>query len=294
MSINHLEPVNGRTTSPFDSIKRTRPDGTEYWSARDLMPLMGYSTWQKFMVPVERAMKAAENQGQAGAFNRSVKRVPAGGGFTTRQDFELTRFAAYLVAMNGDPNKPEVAAAQAYFAIQTHVAETATQTPSIPRTYAEALRAAADNAERADIEAARADAQEAIARRSQMALTTQAPLVAKARAHSAVEKAIGRQMFARQVQQFGETRGADIKQQDVYELLGRHGMTVRGGREDNGHITAQARRNGWGWNSDGVNEKNGYEYTKPLIKKKGQDIAWKWIVEDFETYGPALNPRKAS
>lgn len=108
-------------TSPFDSIRRTRDDGTEYWSARDLMPIMGYSAWRNFMVPIERAMKSAENQGAADHFARSRKiseTKPA-------EDFELSRFAAYLVAMNGDPNKPEVAAAQAYFAIRTRQAETA-------------------------------------------------------------------------------------------------------------------------------------------------------------------------
>lgn len=122
---NHLEPTNGKVhESPFDAIKRTREDGSEYWSARDLMPLMGYSAWRNFLVPIERARKSAENQGQAGAFAESRKRVEAGAGSTERLDFELTRFAAYLVAMNGDPNKPEVAAAQAYFAVRTREAET--------------------------------------------------------------------------------------------------------------------------------------------------------------------------
>lgn len=278
-------------TSPFDSIKRVREDGTEFWSARDLMPLMGYSAWRNFNVPMCRAMTAAENQGHDRTMHFAGSRKVVASG-PAQEDVELTKFAAYLTAMNGDPNKPEVAAAQAYFAVQTHVAEVAA--PAIPQTYSEALRAAADASDRAELEAARAEAAEKEAAQHQQALNIQAPMVAKAAAHSGVDKAIGRQQFARQVQQFGDTRGADIKQNDVYELLGRHGMTVRGDRQDNGHITAQARRNGWGWNETGVSEKTGYEFTKPLIKKKGQDIAWKWVQIDFETYGAALNPRKAA
>lgn len=128
--------------SPFDQIMQTREDGTEVWSARDLMPLMGYSTWQKFLVPVERARKSAENQGRGEAFNRSVNRVDAGTGSTERVDFELSRFAAYLVAMNGDPNKPEVAAAQGYFAIRTHEAETRPTFNPAQITRSEILRMA--------------------------------------------------------------------------------------------------------------------------------------------------------
>lgn len=118
----HLEPVNGSTTSPFDAIKRTTTNGQEYWSARDLMPLMAYSTWQKFETPLKRAMATAANQGMdvENLFNRSVKKS----GGRPREDFRLARYAAYLVAMNGDPNITEVAAAQHYFAVQTRVAET--------------------------------------------------------------------------------------------------------------------------------------------------------------------------
>jgi DNA-damage-inducible protein D len=108
--------------SPFDAIRRVRDGGTEYWSARDLMPLMGYSAWRNLEVPIHRAMKAAENQGTDLTSNFAASRKITA--TKPQDDFELSRFAAYLVAMNGDPNKPEVAAAQSYFAVRTHEAET--------------------------------------------------------------------------------------------------------------------------------------------------------------------------
>lgn len=149
---NHLEPVDASSTSPFDSIKRTRPDGTEYWSARDLMPLMGYARWEDFLKITRRAEASARNSGQGGFSEITEK--PLDGG-RPRLDFHLTRFAAYLVAMNGDPNKPEVAAAQAYFAVQTHVAETMKSPAELSRR--EILTMALEAEERAELEAARAD-----------------------------------------------------------------------------------------------------------------------------------------
>lgn len=110
--------------SPFDAIRRTRPDNTEYWSARDLWPMLGYSTWQKFQNAIERAERSLQNTGHdtAAHITRSVKN-PSDLGGRPATDYELTRYAAYVVVMNADPNMPEVAAAQGYFAVKTREAE---------------------------------------------------------------------------------------------------------------------------------------------------------------------------
>lgn len=106
------------------------PDGTEFWSARDLMPIMGYTqrnAWQMFTAVIERAKVSADNQNVDVTSNFTIANEVVereGRGSISRQNFYLTRFAAYLVAMNGDPRKPEVAAAQAYFAVKTREAET--------------------------------------------------------------------------------------------------------------------------------------------------------------------------
>ena len=106
----------------FDSIRQISPYGAEYWSARDLYPILGYDTWRRFENAVDRAKIACANIGEevADHFASAVKKAIIGAGIQKQlDDYTLSRFACYLVAMNGDPRKAEIAAAQAYFAIQT-------------------------------------------------------------------------------------------------------------------------------------------------------------------------------
>ncbi|MEU7980543.1 phage antirepressor KilAC domain-containing protein [Micromonospora sp. NPDC049081] len=142
------------TSAPFDAIKRVDPDGTEWWSARDLMPLLGYDQWRRFEDAIERAELAARNTGHhtEQAFCR-LRQEGTGG--APRADFRLTRYAAYLVALNGDPRKAEVAAAQSYFVVKTRQAEVREELDEleVARRYVKAIedkRAAIARAEVAE------------------------------------------------------------------------------------------------------------------------------------------------
>lgn len=116
--MHHL-PDHPGAESPFDAIKQTREDGTEFWSARGLQPMLDYPTWQHFKPVIERAMTACSNQGIDPNAHFTVNRETPRTGGPAREDYQLTRFAAYLVAMNGDPRKAPVAHGQAYFAVKT-------------------------------------------------------------------------------------------------------------------------------------------------------------------------------
>jgi DNA-damage-inducible protein D len=117
----------------FETIKHLDEDGVEFWTARELMPLLGYDHWQKAEDVIGRAARACVNSGQVvdNHFNRSVKMVKIGIN-TVREviDWKLDRYACYLIAQNGDPNKPEIAQAQSYFAIQTRKQELSRQISS--------------------------------------------------------------------------------------------------------------------------------------------------------------------
>ncbi len=106
----------------FEGIKKIDENGIEYWEARELMPLLGYIQWRAFEEVINRAAKACINSGQNvdNHFARSSKMVEIGSN-TVREviNYKLDRYACYLVAQNGDSNKPAIAQAQTYFAIQT-------------------------------------------------------------------------------------------------------------------------------------------------------------------------------
>jgi DNA-damage-inducible protein D len=86
------------------------------------MPLLGYSTWESFKTAINRAQESCLQTGQIveDHFRDTTKMVGLGSGSQRAiEDILLTRYACYLVAQNGDPRKPEIAAAQHYFAVQT-------------------------------------------------------------------------------------------------------------------------------------------------------------------------------
>jgi len=106
----------------FEELRRTNEHGAEYWSARDLQPLLGYSQWRRFEDAVRRAMSSCEASGNECDYHFAGAGKPIVGGKGAIQevaDYHLSRFACYLIAQNGDPRKPAIAQAQKYFAIQT-------------------------------------------------------------------------------------------------------------------------------------------------------------------------------
>lgn len=101
-------------------------NGVEFWYARDLMKPLGYAEWRNFEKAIKRAMASmdAAKTPVEDHFVEVDKMVELGSGSTRAiSDYKMTRYACYLLAMNGDVNKPEIAFAQAYFATQTRVQE---------------------------------------------------------------------------------------------------------------------------------------------------------------------------
>jgi len=113
------------TQASFEEIKHIE-NNVEFWSARELMPLLEYTTWEKFENAIKRAIIAAQTSGASleDHFPGAAKLVLTGSGAERKvTDYKLTRYACYLIAQNGDPRKKAIAQAQTYFAAQTRKQE---------------------------------------------------------------------------------------------------------------------------------------------------------------------------
>jgi DNA-damage-inducible protein D len=109
----------------FESLAH-REGEVEYWLARELQELLGYTQWRNFEEVVAKAREACRNAGLEipDHFADVSKMVALGSGATRNvEDVALTRYAAYLIAQNGDSRKEEIAFAQSYFAVQTRKQE---------------------------------------------------------------------------------------------------------------------------------------------------------------------------
>ena len=113
--------------STFDGIVHKVPtENVEYWLARELMPFLGYTRWENFVEAIKRAESACSAQGidVSYHFRGVTKMIPLPKGAKREiEDLMLSRYACYLIAMNGDPRKEEIAFAQGYFAVQTRKQE---------------------------------------------------------------------------------------------------------------------------------------------------------------------------
>lgn len=202
--------------SPFDRIRHVRADGSEFWSARELGSLIGYLKWQNLREAVDRAMAAARNAKSDvdSAFTQVIQVTGVSNlGPSEREDFQLTRYAAYLVAMNGDPRKSEVAKAQAYFAIQTRIAETTSAPRELSRLE---LIDLARDAELSRIEAeSRAEAETV---KRELAEARVAEIEPAADAWTALASAEG-DYSVREAAQALSRAGHEIGQRRLFELL---------------------------------------------------------------------------
>src|ERR1700744_6009430 len=114
------------TMAALEGLKRTSPEGTEFWMARDIHPVLGYPTWREFENVIERARAAFSGNRVDPSHQIVLTHKMMGLGKGARRegvDYFLSRPACYLIALNGDPSKPEIAAAQAYFVIRTRESE---------------------------------------------------------------------------------------------------------------------------------------------------------------------------
>ena len=121
-----MKQINKYSETTFESIKHVDEYGNEYWLARELMPLLEYSKWERFSNAIENAKLACEKSGYDinDHFPEVGKLSKRNNGAVVKiKDYKLSRYACYLIVQNGDSRKEAIALGQTYFAIQTRKQE---------------------------------------------------------------------------------------------------------------------------------------------------------------------------
>lgn len=274
-------PVPAAGPSPFDAIRREDERG-EWWSARDLQAPLGYDQWRRFEDAIERAVAAAQNSGHAPEDHFCRLRQESNGPGRPGFDYRLTRYGAYLIAMNGDPRKPEIAEAQTYFAQRTREAEVASvQRFALPATFAQALRLAADQAE-------------AIEKQNQEIAALE-PRAAQADHHRAADGLISVGDFANKVKAWAkDEHGVRILHQQVWDFLADINLIIRGATIRHNHPTAFAiERDFVRLKETEFEGSTGLRTgTSPRLTPAGEGWAWDRAVRRIAEHG-SLEPIRA-
>jgi DNA-damage-inducible protein D len=120
--------LRAKEYNSFEAIKHVSEDGTEFWYARELSPVLEYVQWRNFSKVLDRATLACKNSGYAVTDHfAEVSKTISMPKTANKQisDFRLSRYVCYLIVQNGDPRKEVIALGQTYFAIQTRRQEVA-------------------------------------------------------------------------------------------------------------------------------------------------------------------------
>lgn len=129
--------------SPFETIRKINENDSEYWSARDLSKILGYTEYVKFNNAIRKAEEACQNSGLAVSdhITHVSDMIEVGKGARRKVvDVHLSRYACYLLVQNSDPSKPIVALGQTYFAAQTRRQEIADELAALPEDQKRLLR----------------------------------------------------------------------------------------------------------------------------------------------------------
>ena len=121
-----MNEIKEYTEKLFEDIKHIDENGNEYWLARELQDIFEYTQWRRFEDIIDKAKIACKNSNISVEehFADVGKMINLGKGAKRKVgDYQLSRYACYLIAQNGDPRKEVIALAQTYFAIQTRKQE---------------------------------------------------------------------------------------------------------------------------------------------------------------------------
>lgn len=121
-----MNDIDRYSDTVFEQIRHVGDSGEEFWYARELQKVLGYTEWRNFTKVIAHAIKAAEKSiGASEDHFVEVNKMIELGKTARRvvEDYRLSRYACYLIAMNGDPSKEVIALAQTYFAVKTRQQE---------------------------------------------------------------------------------------------------------------------------------------------------------------------------